>query len=54
MRTLIKADQKYRPGFYHTRWDGTDERGRLVASGPYVYQLSTKGFGKSRIMIMLK
>ncbi|MBI4311009.1 MAG: T9SS type A sorting domain-containing protein [Chloroflexi bacterium] len=35
--TLIQG--QYKPGIYHTTWDGRDAQGHRVASGLYLYQL---------------
>jgi hypothetical protein len=41
-------------GQYQLRWDGTDEMGREVASGVYIYRVQTKDFVQSRKMLFLK
>jgi len=35
----ILMDQIVETGIYAATWDGTDARGRAVASGTYVYRL---------------
>ncbi len=35
-------------------WNGTDDAGKKVSSGHYIYQLKTNGFLESRKMILLK
>lgn len=42
------------PGYYRVKWDGTDDSGKPVASGIYLYQLKTKTFVKTRKMILLR
>ena len=52
VRTLVDADLP--PGAYSVSWDGRDGQGRAVASGAYVYRL-TSGQGRLiRRMIMVK
>jgi 5-hydroxyisourate hydrolase-like protein (transthyretin family) len=40
------------PGSYKAQWDGKDDFGRAVASGPYVYRLQSPLFVKARVMIL--
>ena len=54
VRQLIRPDKAVKPGFYQVFWDGRDEHGRFLASGPYVYRIVAQGFAKSRVMIMIK
>jgi hypothetical protein len=35
-------------------WDGANDQGRQVASGTYIYQLSTPGFQQARTMQLLR
>ena len=42
------------PGGHAFSWDGRDEQGREVASGVYLYRLSTAGFMSMRKMLLLK
>ena len=42
------------PGGHAFTWDGRDEQGREVASGVYLYRLSTAGFMSMRKMLLLK
>ena len=39
---LIKPDKKQNPGWYKTVWNGKDQFGRKVASGPYVIRMVAK------------
>lgn len=41
-------------GRHSVSWDGTDERGQPVASGRYVYRLSSDGQARSMIMVYVK
>ncbi|HOD65539.1 MAG TPA: FlgD immunoglobulin-like domain containing protein [candidate division Zixibacteria bacterium] len=42
------------PGPHVYVWDGTDERGRPVAGGVYLYRLETANFTRSKKMILVK
>lgn len=42
------------PGVYATTWDGTDDARRPVASGIYLYRLTTEGDVQTRKMLLLK
>ena len=39
----VLAQGMHHPGRYRVVWGGTDEAGRSVASGVYVYRLEVKG-----------
>ncbi|MBN2226465.1 MAG: T9SS type A sorting domain-containing protein, partial [candidate division Zixibacteria bacterium] len=52
IRTL--TDQVRTAGTHREVWDGTDSRGRAVASGIYFYRVKTEGFVETRKMILLK
>lgn len=41
-------------GFHEIIWDGTDDMGRLVGTGSYIYTLSANKFHKTRKMVLLK
>ncbi len=43
VRTLVSG-QYHDPGNYSVQWNGQDERGRDVASGVYLYVLSSPAF----------
>jgi hypothetical protein len=51
---IIKPNKVYKPGYYMIRWNGTDERGRQLASGPYVYRLVAGNYAKARLMIIIR
>jgi 3-phytase len=42
------------PGAHQVRWNGTDDVGRLAASGIYFYQLVSGGFSQTRRMVLLR
>ena len=46
--------RKQPAGYYRVIWDGTDDSGKPVASGIYLYQLKTETFVKTRKMILLR
>jgi hypothetical protein len=52
VRTLV--EKTHEAGVYSTRWNGTDDSGRHVASGVYFYQLRAGGFVDSKKLILLK
>jgi subtilisin family serine protease len=52
VKTLI--EDELLPGRYEVTWDGTDEDGKRVASGVYLYRLKTKTSQTTRKMILLK
>ena len=41
-------------GYFKATWDGTDELGRRVASGIYLYRIQAGDFSASRRMLLLK
>ena len=50
----VLVNEPMNAGSYTARWDGTDERGRQVASGVYLYRLQAGSFTSSRRMLLLK
>jgi hypothetical protein len=44
----------YYPGANLVYWDGRDNYGRAVASGVYIYRVSTRDFQAERKMVLLK
>ncbi len=53
IRKLVDA-ARLEPGFYKAVWNGKDDYGRTVASGPYIYRLQSPLFVKSHVMILSK
>jgi|WetSurMetagenome_2_1015567.scaffolds.fasta_scaffold00017_18 hypothetical protein len=51
VRRLVDA-ARLEPGSYKSVWDGRDDHGRSVASGPYVYRLQSPLFIGSHLMIL--
>jgi Zinc carboxypeptidase/FlgD Ig-like domain len=52
VRNLVNDEQAV--GTEEVIWDGSDDAGKTVASGVYLYKLKTKDFSKSRKMILIK
>jgi hypothetical protein len=50
--TLVS--QKYSAGTHTIEWNGTDYFGNKVASGIYLYQLSSDNFQMTKKMVLLK
>ncbi len=50
--TLVNKEQE--GGFYDVQWDGTDDTGRVVASGVYLSRLEAKEFSKVKKLILLR
>jgi hypothetical protein len=53
VKTLI-GSEVYAAGAHSAEWDGTDNLGKPVASGNYVYTLKFGNFTKSAKMMLLK
>ena len=52
IKTLVS--EKKNIGSHYIKWDGTDDLGRQVATGLYIYQLSTGNIKQSNKMLFLK
>lgn len=52
MRTLVKENKK--PGIYQIFWDGRSNAGNDVASGVYIYEMTTPNYKKSLKMTLLR
>ena len=50
----VLVDEQMEAGSFTTTWDGTNELGRRVASGVYLYQIQSGDFSSSRRMLLLK
>jgi YD repeat-containing protein len=53
---LVKVleERERGPGGYEVPWNGDNENGERVASGVYLYRLTTPGFSQTRKMLLLK
>jgi len=52
VRTLV--NRVHSPGVYSAQWNGTDDRGRPLASGAYFYRIESNGFRDSKKLILLR
>lgn len=52
VRTLVRGEQG--PGYKSVTWDGTDDRGRPVSSGVYLYRIQAGEFSQTRKMVLLR
>jgi len=52
LRTLVNEEQS--AGEYLIQWDGKDDNGNNVASGIYLYKISTGGFSQTRRMVLVR
>lgn len=52
VKTLI--NELMQPGQYSVEWDGTNERGEIVAGGIYFYRITAGSFIRTRKMTLLK
>ena len=50
----LPVNERMEAGTFTTTWDGTDERGRRVASGVYLYRMEADGFTATHRMLLLK
>ncbi len=53
VKTLIN-NQVFNKGRYVQQWDGTNDNGKQVASGMYIYKLKFGNFSKSMRMLLVK
>jgi flagellar hook assembly protein FlgD len=52
VRTLVSGDQP--AGSYVRIWDGRDDQGRNVASGIYLYQLTSGSFRQVKKLVLMR
>jgi hypothetical protein len=52
VRKLV--DETLPASYHHIIWDGTDDRGRRVASGVYLYRLQTETYQATKKMLLIK
>lgn len=48
------ANNVFKAGVHHIRWDGTDDRNRSVASGVYFYEFQAKDYASVKKLILLR
>ncbi len=53
VRTLVTGES-VAAGHHESTWDGTDESGRKLAAGVYLYRLETPTYSETRRMTLLK
>ncbi len=53
-RVRVLVDEVQSAGRTSQFWDGTDDRGKRVSSGIYLYRLRTRGFVETRRMVVLR
>ena len=52
VKTLVNENRG--PGEYDVNWDATDEAGRKVTSGPYLYRLEAAGLGSTKKLLVIR
>ena len=52
IKTLVAETQS--PGLHTVAWDGTDNSGRRVSSGVYIYRLTAGSYSSSMRMVLMK
>jgi hypothetical protein len=52
VKTLL--DDELDSGIHNVRWDGTNDRGGVAASGIYFYRMKTRDFDRTKKMILMK
>jgi hypothetical protein len=52
VRTLVR--EEYPAGNHNVVWNGTDNQNRSVASGVYMYRMSTENYSTTKKMILMK
>jgi hypothetical protein len=52
VRSMV--NQERGAGIYNVFWDGTDEAGRKMPSGVYLYRMNASEFTQTRKMVVLK
>ena len=48
------VDDRLPAGAYEAVWDGTDRNGRSVASGVYLYRLTSAAYIRTRQMMLVR
>jgi flagellar hook assembly protein FlgD len=50
----LLAEAPLEAGRHNVTWDGTDDRGRAVAAGVYLYRLQAGTFSESKAVALVK
>lgn len=53
-RVKMLINKKQLSGIYNVLWDGTDDLGRQVSSGIYIYQLKADEYVKERKLVLIR
>ncbi len=54
IRVLVDEELSASTNAYEVEWDGTDEMGRPVASGIYLYRIQQETYAKTRRMLLMR
>jgi hypothetical protein len=52
IRTLVNGTMQ--PGFHSVSWNGTNDMGKPLASGMYIYQIKAEGFVDVKKLVLMK
>ena len=52
VKTLV--NEKKTAGYYSVKWDGTNETGKKVSSGIYIYKMKSGNFIETKKLIILQ
>jgi len=52
VRTLVNQDLT--AGYHKAVWDATDDLGRPLSGGLYIYRIQAGGYSKTMKMVLLK
>jgi len=53
-KVAVLVSERQSAGSYQVQWDGTDQHGKLVSSGLYIYMIRADQFSASKKMIILR
>jgi len=54
VRSLLDGSHEFGTGVHNVRWDGTDDNGRTVSSGIYLYRMRAGEYQSVRRMLLMK
>ncbi len=52
VRTLI--NRSHEPGYYRIQWDGTNDYGKVLPTGMYIYSIQASGFTSVKKLVLMK